>query len=205
MFPFSFLRQVHQPLSSVINLTRHSRSLVAVGSTARRWKYVQPTPLLAVYSCEAFSGRSSNLRTPVSSDHPGSSSCVGTTFKLFQTSWMSGRFFGHQIIGYIRSCIQTTQGIDGVNWKIGDPWRSATMAHNNKSNEPTRRGRPVVGHHTRRHFTYGLYFIEALSGNGPSPTTCMTFYKHPAVNLARTTPEPIVTPPATGLEEVTNG
>ncbi|SSS97379.1 Uncharacterised protein [Acinetobacter baumannii] len=77
-----------------------------------------------------------------------------------------------------------------------------------ESNQPTRRGRPVVVPYslpTRR-------MVSPVSsnnsvGNGPSPTREVYALQTPTTLLIfdGPTPLPIVTPPATGLEEVTNG
>src|SRR5690625_6340467 len=78
-------------------------------------------------------------------------------------------------------------------------WRTTTL-----SNQPTRRGRPVV-------VPYSLPISRILSpissvssvGNGPSPTRVVYAFETPTTFeiFVGPTPDPIVTPPATGLED----
>src|SRR6476620_12395616 len=90
-----------------------------------------------------------------------------------------------------------------VNPLTRRPWRTTTL-----SNQPTRRGRPVVVPYSRP--TSRIWFPISLFnsvGNGPSPTRVVYALHTPTtwVIFEGPTPEPTVTPPATGFEEVTNG
>ena len=76
------------------------------------------------------------------------------------------------------------------------------------SNHPTRRGRPVVVPYSRPTSRIRLPISSNNSvGNGPSPTREVYALQTPTtyVTFEGPTPLPIVTPPANGLEEVTNG
>src|SRR5699024_11991570 len=76
------------------------------------------------------------------------------------------------------------------------------------SNQPTRRGRPVVVPYSRP--TSRIWSpTSSLSsvGNGPSPTRVVYAFVTPTtfLILVGPTPDPMVTPPAIGLDDVTNG
>src|SRR5699024_3345236 len=82
-------------------------------------------------------------------------------------------------------------------------WRTTTL-----SNQPTRRGRPVVVPYSRptsRIWSPTSSFNSVA--NGPSPTRVVYAFETPTTVdiFDGPTPEPIVTPPATGFEDVTNG
>src|SRR5699024_230994 len=76
------------------------------------------------------------------------------------------------------------------------------------SNQPTRRGRPVVVPYSRP--TSRIWSpTSPLSsvGNGPSPTRVVYAFVTPTTLsiLVGPTPDPMVTPPAIGLDDVTHG
>src|SRR5699024_5314043 len=82
-------------------------------------------------------------------------------------------------------------------------WRTTT-----ESNQPTRRGRPVVVPYSRP--TSRMWWPSSSNssvGKGPSPTRDVYALHTPTTFLtcAGPTPQPTVTFPATGLLDVTNG
>ena len=82
-------------------------------------------------------------------------------------------------------------------------WRITTL-----SNQPTRLGRPVVVPYSRPTSRIREPISSNNSvGNGPSPTREVYALHTPTTLLIfeGPTPLPIVTPPATGFEDVTNG
>src|SRR5712671_1733973 len=81
-------------------------------------------------------------------------------------------------------------------------WRVAT-----ESNQPQRRGRPVVAPNSRP-MAWSISAIWAFSvGNGPSPTRVVYAFITPTTRSIRWggTPEPVHAPPAVVFDDVTYG
>src|SRR5699024_8957739 len=82
-------------------------------------------------------------------------------------------------------------------------WRTTPL-----SNQPTRRGRPVVVPYSRPTSRIWSPTSSVNSvANGPSPTRVVYAFETPTtfLILVGPTPDPMVTPPAIGLDDVTNG
>ena len=76
------------------------------------------------------------------------------------------------------------------------------------SNQPVRRGRPVVTPNSPPLVRSASPTSSSSSvGNGPSPTRVVYALATPTTRSMRVgpTPEPVSAPPAVGLEEVTKG
>src|SRR5699024_516902 len=159
----------------------------------------------------AFFGNSSNERHPViSSSQPGSSSKIGLQrsnsckfagYSVISTPSIS---YAVQILTVLRPVITSIELID----KSVIPLTRTDCRNTTESNQPTRRGRPVVVPYSRP--TSRIWSPSSSNnsvGNGPSPTR-EVYALHTPITFDTNvgpTPPPTVTLPATGLLEVTNG